>query len=336
MGRHQTGNVYYSFGAWHIRYRVTELKGGKPVRVQRSEVLLRDPKTDLGTREKKTGKIRPAKTVLDKAASFMQKINGLSGTVQEDELPITEFWEKQYLPHCEKYKRVSTVRGYKKVWKQHLRPHFTGVNLSQYSTPQATRLLTKLAEDGLGRRAVARVRSLASGLFRYAKQLGVIKDNPWRDSGSLVLPKAPKETPHYLLEEAEAISNALHEAFHSQEQLIFCLAAYSGLRPGEIAGLKWEDIAEGEERTVGGELWKGWLHVRRSVVCGEVGKTKTDESVAPVPLISPVCEMFKVWRIACGNPTTGWVFENRVGGPIDLHPSFRLSGEQKAQSCNNA
>lgn len=318
MDRHQTGNVYWAFGAWHVRYRVKELKDGQKVRVQRSEMLLRDPKKDYGTRERKTGKIRPSKTVLDKAAIFMQKINGLSGAVQETDLQVTTFWEKQYLPHCEKYKRISTVRGYKKIWKQHLEPAFVGLSMSEYSTPQATRLLTALSENGLGRRTVAHVRSLASGLFRYAKRLGVIQDNPWRDSGSLVPPTAPKETPHYLLEEAEAISNALHEGGHQQEQLIFCLAAYCGLRPGEIAGLQWSDIAEDEERVVGGELWQGWLHVRRSVVCGEVGKTKTDESVAPVPVIPQVRQMFKAWRITCGDPTTGWVFQNRVGDPVDL------------------
>src|SRR5262249_31996056 len=163
----------------HVRYRVTELKDGKPVRVQHSELLLRDPKKDYGTREKKTGKIRASKVVLDKAATFMQKINGLSGAVQDDDVPIITFWKQQYLPHCEKHKRISTVRGYKKIWRQHLEPAFVGLMMDQYTTPQATRLLTALSEKGLGRRTVAHVRSLASGLFRYAKQLGVIQDNPW-------------------------------------------------------------------------------------------------------------------------------------------------------------
>jgi len=39
MGRHQTGYLYKALGGWHVRYWKTELKGGKPIRVQRSEKL---------------------------------------------------------------------------------------------------------------------------------------------------------------------------------------------------------------------------------------------------------------------------------------------------------
>jgi integrase len=141
---------------------------------------------------------------------------------------------------------------------------------------------------------------------------------PWREAGSLVEPRAPEETKHYSLEEAEAISNALLEAGHPREQLIFCLASLCGLRPGEIAGLKWEDVAENELLLIADGQWRGWIHIRRAVVCGEEGPTKTDESVASVPLIPSVRSMFSAWRTQSGSPTTGWVFQNRVGDPINL------------------
>ena len=51
--------------------------------------------------------------------------------------------------------------------------------------------------------------------------------------------KKPEATHAYSLEEAEAISNALID--DPPEQLVFCLAAFMGLRPGEISALKWED-----------------------------------------------------------------------------------------------
>jgi integrase len=308
MGRHQQGYLYKAFGGWHVRYWTTELKDGKPVRVQRSHKLC-----DADLKGTKTY----AKTLRDE---YMTRINALSGVVQEHDLSVKEFWETKYLPYCEKHKRVSTLIGYKQLWKQHLEPHFVGLGLTlrEYDTPQATNFLTSLAERGLGRRSVAHVRSLASGIFRHAKQLGIIKQNPWREAGSHVEPKAPPDTPHYSLEEAEAISNALLETGHDQEQLIFCLACFCGLRPGEIAGLKWEDIAENDELSIGGEKWLGWLHVRRAVVCGEVGETKTPESVASVPLVPSVRGMFSAWRIKSGNPATGWVFQNRVGDPINL------------------
>jgi len=146
--------------------------------------------------------------------------------------------------------------------------------------------------------------------------LNFINSNPWRDARSLTTPKAPPETRHYSLEEAETIVSALVD--HPQEQLIFCLATFAGLRPGEIAGLQWSDIEESEELEIGGSTWRGWLHVRRAVVCREVGPAKTDESVASVPLLPQICSMFKAWRIQCGNPKSGWVFQNKFGAPVDL------------------
>jgi integrase len=312
MGRHQSGYLYKAFGGWHVRYWITELKEGQPVRVQRSHKLC-----DAIIKGEKTTKSQ-AKSFCD---DYMQRINALSGSVQQHDLTVKEFWESRYLPHIEKNKRTSTLVGYKQIWKQHLEPHFvaTGLSMREYDTPQATNFLTSLAEDKkLGRRSIAHVRSLASGLFRYAKQVGVIKQNPWREAGSLVEPRAPEETKHYSLEEAEAISNALFETGHPREQLIFCLASFCGLRPGEIAGLKWEDVAENELLLIGDEEWQGWIHIRQAVVCGEEGETKTDESVGSVPLIPSVRSMFSAWRTQSGSPTTGWVFQNRVGDPINL------------------
>ena len=311
MGRHQAGYLYKTSGGWHVRYWITELKDGKPVRVQKSQKLC-----DAEVNHEKVTK----SYAKDRRDEYMKGINALSGNNDTRDLSVKEFWESQYLPHLEKHKRPSTLIGYKQIWNQHLEPHFVATRLTmrEYGTPQATRLLTSLAEKGLGRRSVAHVRSLASGLFRHAKQLGIILENPWRESGSLVKPKEPQPTQNYTLEEAEAIANALHEAGHQREQLIFCIAAFAGLRPGEIAGLQWPDICENEEREIGGGRWTGWVHIRRAVVCGEVGKTKTDESVAAVPLIPELRLMLSAWRTHCANGSTRWVFENRVGDPINL------------------
>ena len=308
MVRHQSGYLYKAFGGWHVRYWIAKLKDGKPVRVQRSHKLC-----DADEKATKTY----AKKLRD---AHMERINSRSGSIQKNEVSVKDFWEQKYLPHCEKQKRTSTLIGYRQIWKQHLEPHFvaTGLSLSEYDTPQATNLLTELSDRGLGRRTVAHVRSLASGLFKHAKKAGLISENPWREAGSLTTPKEPGDTPHYSLDETEAISNALFETGHPREQLIFCLAAFCGLRPGEIEGLRWEDIAEHEELMIADEPWQGWLHIRRSVVCREVGETKTPESVASVPLIPSVRAMFSAWRVQCGNRTEGWVFENRVGDPINL------------------
>lgn len=289
----QDGFVYKAFGAWHVKYRVPKERDGKVVRVLESHRLC--------------DAIQTKGTAKDLARAHMQQVNALQGKGTEADMAVSGFWKQIYLPWLTKTKKASTLNGYTKLWAGHLQPHFVGISLHEYTCPQASAWLTTLSEK-LGRRSVAHVRSLASGMFKHAKQLGRIKQNPFSDAGSFVKPKEPEATHAYSLEEAEAIFNALMD--HPLAQLVFCLATFMGLRPGEIAGLKWSDIDD------------GWIHVRRAVWRGIEGKTKTADAVASIPLIEPVRTLFATWRAASADlqiiSPAGWLFPNTRGNPMDL------------------
>jgi integrase len=99
------------------------------------------------------------------------------------------------------------------------------------------------------------------------------------------------------------------------------LACFLGLRPGEIAALKWEDFDEDH------------IHIRRSIAGGLVGTTKTPESVASLPLIDHALLFLDFWRQEKGNPNKGWVLENERGNPVNLkdmvHRTIRPAVEAK-------
>jgi integrase len=300
MGRYQRGHVFEQHGAFHVRYYITEIVDGQPKRMQRSERLCSKDNRHHST---------TCKAVQTLAARVMERINALAGAQQDSDTKITDFWETVYLPHLERNAKASTLHGYKKIWESHLLAVFTGIDLRDYHTHHATRFLTSLAEKGLGARTIAHIRSLASGMFRHALRLNHITVNPWRDAGSLSVVKKPGVTHAYTLEEAEAISNALVD--NPPAQLVFCLAAFMGLRPGEISALKWQDIEWNEQPSM------SWIHIRRSAWRSIVGTTKTDESVACVPLIEPVKSMLNAWK---GQSFHGseWIFPNRSNKPQEM------------------
>jgi integrase len=292
MGRYQNGHIFEQHSAFHVRYYLTEIVDGKPTRVQRSERLCtKDQKHHSTT----------CKPVKQLAADVMERVNSIQGTTSESDMSVSDFWETVYLPHIEKNTKASTIHGYKQIWKHNLSSAFAGVSLRDYQTHHATQYLTRLAERGLGVRTIAHIRSLASGLFRHALRLNRIAVNPWRDAGSLSNIKKSEKTHAYTLEAAEAISNALIDS--PPAQVVFCLAAFLGLRPGEISALKWADIDD------------DWIHIRRAAWRSIVGTTKTEESVASVPLIEPVKSMLQAWR----KMTAGeWVFPNRANKPMEM------------------
>ncbi len=244
---------------------------------------------------------RKCKPVQTLAATVMEGVNALAGTMPDADVTIVDFWEQTYLPHIERSTKASTIHGYKAIWRQHLSAAFAGINLRDYQTHHATRYLTTLAERRLGPKTIAHIRSLASGMFRHALRLNRITVNPWRDAGSLSPVKKPDGTHAYTLEEAEAISNALFD--HPPAELVFCLAAFLGLRPGEISALKWTDIDA------------DWIHIRRAAWRSIVDTTKTEESVASVPLIEPVKSMLSAWKVQSAGE---WLFPNRSNKPMHL------------------
>src|SRR5581483_8733621 len=293
MARHQRGYIYEAFCAFHVRYYVTEIVEGKPVKKQRSHRLC--------TKDRSTGHGSPAAmAVRSLCEDFMRTINEQEQTPQHlsQDLMVVDFWEKVYLPYCEKEwkgtgMRASTVKGFKQVWNQHLKNHFGTITLQAYTADHARRFLSSL-KTKQGKNTLKHIRALASAMFSEAIERNMRVDNPWH----VKLPKDCKEskaTEHYTMEEAENLISALVD--HVDAQLVLALSCFLGLGPAEIAGLQWGDVD------------KDWIHIRRNKPShGKVGPPKTKERIAPVPIIDHVRVPLELWRGKAENPNgENWV-----------------------------
>ena len=306
MGHLQRGYVYEASGYFFVRYNVTEIVDGDTKRLQRSHRLCA-----------KGGKYyaRDCKSLKLLRDEFMLTINQgqhSSHRLQQD-MPVSEFWERCYLPYCEDIvkltgkprKKPSTVRGYKQIWNQHLKGHFANLTLQEYEPHTGTRFLQSLTSTQ-GKSTIKHIKALGSSLFRRAVIEQRIKVNPWHDVQMPEDAIEPQRTGHYTLEEAEDMISALVD--HVDCQLVLALSCFLALRPGEIAALKWEDFDADS------------VHIRRSVVRGHVDIPKTPESIAEIPLVEPrVLIPLALWRKRSGNPKDGWVFGSRNNTPADLH-----------------
>jgi integrase len=299
MGTHQLGRIYEASGKFYVQYRV--VVNGK--RVQRSHFLC--------------AKDDRHRSKADRSVKLLRDEHMLGVNAQQAEqspnrdMRVVDFWEKVYLPYCEEIvqltgkprKTPSTVRGYKQIWRQHLKSHFGNLTLQEYSPHMGTAFLDSLTSDQ-GKATLRHIKACATSLFKRAVNKQHIKVNPWHD---VQMPDDAVEsapTLHYTVEEAEDIISALVDRVDCQ--LIMSLACFLGLRPGEIAALKWEDFDEEN------------VHIRRSVVRGIVGTPKTKESIASLPLIDRVRIPLELWRQKSPD-TSGWVFPSVNNTPIDLH-----------------
>ena len=77
------------------------------------------------------------------------------------------------------------------------------------------------------------------------------------------------------------------------------VAASTGLRVGELLGLKWEDV----------DFENLQLCVTRDVVKQRIERCKTEASRKPVPIDAAVAEILWAWRVRCAyNQPKDWVF----------------------------
>ena len=116
--------------------------------------------------------------------------------------------------------------------------------------------------------------------------------------------KVPKVDIHpFSLEEVNRIISTCRSDFRNY----FVVRFFTGMRTGEIHGLRWRNV----------DLDNGLILIRETLVNGEISQgAKTYDSCRDIPMLPGVKEALQAQRKATPK-NIQWVFWNREGGPID-------------------
>ena len=128
----------------------------------------------------------------------------------------------------------------------------------------------------------------------------------------------------------DQLQSFLREARESGVFELYYLELATGLRRGELLGLKWEDI----------DLERGDLRVRRQIsrINGEITEAplKTKNAYRTLPLAEDTVSVLKEQRRKVGS--SPWVFPSPTGGPISpdsvlhmLHRVLKRAGLPKVR-----
>jgi integrase len=210
------------------------------------------------------------------------------------------------------------------IWEDHLKPLAEKVWLRDTRTYHVQSWLNEIGEGTLSRNTLKHIKSVVSGIFTLAKQQDYFQgENPARNTS--INPKAveAKETYAYSLDEIMGILGLLPELAATA----FAVAAFMGLRHGEIQGLLWENYRGGE------------IYVSLSIWNGRISDPKTRKGRAPVPVIRQLAERLELHRLRCGNPQTGPIFANATGKPLALNSVVNrviLPSLNRCQTCRKS
>jgi len=222
---------------------------------------------------------------------------------------LADFWSGTFSPYIQSNRRASTADSYEDLWRRHISPALGKKPLAEIKTVDCSRLLTSLAEKGLGRNTIAHVRSTLSAVLTHACNLGIVDRNPVRGCKVLAKMKDPGQTPFYTEEEVKKIIEALEGMPDCQAAV--ALGFYCGLRTSEIRGLRWSNV----------NFENGTVTVSQSYVRGVLGRLKTPESHADLPLVRQVAAVLLKWSEE--RPEGEFVFSNGRGSPADLREMAR-------------
>ncbi|MBI4635684.1 MAG: site-specific integrase [Candidatus Rokubacteria bacterium] len=163
-------------------------------------------------------------------------------------------WDEDYLDVQLRLGRLkeSTLVGYRCNLRLHIVPFFGRMRLGDITLPHVREFIKTLLGKGLAPKSVALVMVILKEMLKHAVQWGYLDANPAQYA----------ERPRGEDKELEVLTppeirRLLAHAEEPFRTLLLC-AVLTGMRRGELLGLKWEDIdLEGHRIHVRRALWKG-------------------------------------------------------------------------------
>ncbi len=226
---------------------------------------------------------------------------GEAGLLDGRRRALDEVAREWWRDHAEPHLAPKTRDGIARVLDRHVMPYLGALELREIRPTTIDEWAGELRRRGVGVASVRKAMSILQQILGRAVLRGDLDSNP------VLAVRKPRQSRTAAVEPppplaVERVRAAMLAAGSLRDATLVSVLAYAGLRPGEALALEWRDVGE---RT---------LHVRQAVSLGEVKETKT-RSRRSVDLLAPLAADLREWHLACGRPSSGFVFPRADGGP---------------------
>ena len=212
--------------------------------------------------------------------------------------------------------RPSSHQTYKGYINNHIKPYVGSIPLSKLTSLDLQKLYKMLLTEGridriesknqpkgLSAKTVRNINQIISSALNLAKEQKLLFSNP---ADACALPRVEHREMKTL--PVEQLTSFLREAKETGVYEMYYIELATGLRRGELLGLKWDDI----------DMVNGTIRVQRQVarIDGEIVKAplKTKNSYRNVSIGPDAIEVLKEQKKKVGD--SEYVFPSPNGGPI--------------------
>ena len=253
--------------------------------------------------------------VKEKLKKAIEETKGLN-IAKAESYTVGQWMDVWYEYYAKIKVRPSSHKTYEGYIKNHIKPSIGSIPLTKLTTLDLQRLYQKLLTEGrvdrlesqnqpkgLSPKTVRNINQVISSAMHLAIQQHLIAQDP---TDGCALPKTEHQEMQTL--SADQLAAFLLEAKHSGVFEMYYIELATGLRRGELLGLKWEDI----------DFANQTLRVRRQVgrINGEVREAplKTKNAYRTISLGTDAIGVLKQQREK--QPSSSYVFPSPTGGPI--------------------
>ncbi|MCB0862609.1 MAG: site-specific integrase [Solirubrobacterales bacterium] len=256
---------------WYLKYRLPD---GRQIQKKLGPNWAERSRPPAGHYTEKMAEAALREVLVDAQRGVLPQQGNRSGATFEDAAA-------EYLRYVTTVRQVDrkTLQDYEGVIEKYLLEEF-GPRKIEEITPDCIDSYKEnlLAEGRLSNRTIVRHLIVLSGIFKRAMRVWELDRNP----AAANLVERPRvsytgEFEAYDREELELLSAC---ASDRQDATLFKVAAFTGLRQGELLGLRWDCV----------DFVGGLLHVRRNFSNGEE-KVPKGKKVRSLPMMAEVVDM---------------------------------------------
>lgn len=199
---------------------------------------------------------------------------------------LVNAWYEYWMSIKEKTVRYNTIRNYTERYMRNIKPVIGYMKLSDVKPVHCQTIFNKMADEGYKTSTIYQARIALFNMLEFAKENDVIINNPCKKSvrSDIGVPSKKKEA-LTILQQRTFLKYAVDNSYYDQ----FRFVLQTGLRTGELVGLKWEDV-DFNNRTI---TVKRSMEYRHSTKEWRVGPPKSASGNRSIPLTDEAISILK-------------------------------------------
>lgn len=258
----------------------------------------------------------------------------LMGVLNEDKLTVSDWFYSWLFDYRKQDLKPKSFQRYHGIYKNYIEnTDFGNIKLNDLRTTHLQRHYKKLLDNEVTPTTIRQINTNLKTCLNEAERQGYIQKN-WCKLVTLPKKEDNKEVKVLTKQEQEKFLEAIkgHEL-----ELLYIVALGTGLRIGEILGLKWSDIDfKNNELHVNRSLQKAAIYEGDKIVRYEVQETtpKTKNSLRTIPVPQNIIKKLRAHKKEQNElilllqeeyDNKNYVFCNKLGKPIeDKRPGRNL------------